>query len=208
MKRIKSVMLGLTLIIGIGLIYNYIQLNKVQEVSISSNYIKYESAEELEKGAELILIGNTKTEFMKREHITTFMSNGAIADFYTLLDFNIKEVVKKPSDFSLDSSKMIKIIEPAGFITKEKIKSEEHNVNTIIKDETYEPLEKNVDYIVFLKKNDKGQYGIINMYRGKFELNKNINPKFHSNEEELDKSYKKMKEEVLKKYSNNIEKIK
>ncbi len=208
MKRIKSVILVLIIIIGIVLVYNYVQPNKVQEVSVSSTYIKYESLDELEKCAELILIGNTKTELMKREHITTFMSNGAIADFYTLVDFNIKEVVKKPSDFSMNSSKMIKIIEPAGFIKGEKVKGEEHNVNTIIKDETYEPLEKNVDYIVFLKKNDKGQYGIINMYRGKFELNKNINPKFNSNGEELDKSYKKMKEEVLKKHSSDVEKIK
>lgn len=218
MKKICSIILGLVLVAGIGITFNHIQQSEIQaktqgeiqEVSVGTNYKKYESIEELDKDAELILIGNTKTDFMQRQHHASFMPNGALADFYTLTDFNVKEVVKQPKDFSLDTNKVIKIIEPASFIEEEKIQDKITKVNTIIKDETYEPLEKNIDYVVFLKRNDNGEYSIINMYRGKFEIKKDVNPNLHedSHGDDITKPYLKMKEDVLKKYSAHIEKVK
>ncbi len=206
MKRGISLLIGLTIIIG-GIVgygfYKNSQNKAIEEISIHANYVKYDTVDELDKASELIVVGSTDKAFLDRKHITTYMPNKSISDYYTLTDIKIKSIIKNINDTTLKQGQKLEIIEPAGVIV-------EDNKKKIFKDESYEPITPNINYIFFLKKNTEGKYSIINMYRGRFETDNSIKPKSLQETEDSDfnASYNKMKSDVLTKYSDKISKIK
>ncbi|WP_147423857.1 hypothetical protein [Cohnella endophytica] len=70
--------------------------------------------------------------------------------------------MKKPTDFPVTDR--IKAVEPVGLIT------ESDKLQTKVKADHYSELKADKKYVMFLKKNTFGQYSLINMNNGKFNL--------------------------------------
>lgn len=152
--------ISMLLLLLFGGAYKY---NTISTVEIDGNYPVYNSLEELEINADLIIVGHPIKEFSKREHITTYYDSGDIQDMYTLTEIKIKENIKKPSDSVLRNEDTITIIEPVGLI-------QEFDGKKKIVMHGYSELKKDSDYIIFLTKNTHGNYAIIGNNLGKYNI--------------------------------------
>jgi len=130
-------------------------------ISIDANYVSYGNVDQLDQGADLIIIGTPTKSFEDREHVATYFDDGILQDFYTLTEIKIDRVIKSPEDFKQSDS--LTIIEPIGYV-------EDEDEKTKITYEGYTELPEGQKSIIFLKKNTFGQYGVINMDLGKFSL--------------------------------------
>ncbi|WP_342438207.1 hypothetical protein NSS79_02845 [Paenibacillus sp. FSL L8-0436] len=165
-------------------------IEKAETINMDANYILFNDVNQLDQAADLILVGSPTMDFPEREHITTYFGDGAIQDFYTLTDLKIDKILKGPQDFNLATSQSLKIIEPIGYAKPEK------KENKITREE-YSELEKGEKYIIFLMQNDQGQYVVINVNNGKFNLNE-TEVSFASDSENV--KHEKIKKEVFSKY--------
>ena len=130
--------------------------------------------------------------FEEREHKATYYDDNVIQDFYTLTDFKLEQVIKDPDQAVQDGK--IKFVEPISIITS---KDGEKIIRSIA---DYQDVQEGEKYLVFLKDNTLGQYGVINMNNGTFDLNENVENSFNALEIEGDPVHEKMKQEALAKY--------
>lgn len=128
-------------------------------VSISTNSIRFNTVDNLDQVAELIIVGTPTETFENRKHVITNYDDGAIQDFYTLTEIKIDKILKKPEEFS-EEQETISIIEPVSLDGDTKLTSD-----------GYVELQKGDQSIIFLMKNTFGDYSIINDNLGKFSLN-------------------------------------
>lgn len=179
---------------------NAVTENSIKEVDSSlCSYMTYDTAEDLINGAELIVIASTNSPLEERKSISKFMDNGVMGDYYTLTEIDIKTVLKQPKDFQLNAQNKMEIIEPSAIV-------DENGKKVLFMRDSYYPLLPNNDYIIFLRTNGKNEYGVINMYRGKFNLSvdEESSTTLKSFNDSKKSKYIKMKKDVAQKYSLKI----
>jgi hypothetical protein len=162
-------------------------------VSIHSNYIAYDEVDALEEAAELVVFASPLKKFEDREHVNTYFGDGQLQDYYTLTEIKIDKVVKAPADFV--NSDTLTVVEPIGLI-KDKNKG---NIKLALED--YSELSQGKEYVIFLKKNTYGQYGIINMELGKFSTDENQEEATSSVLDNHAEKNKEFHSAVMKKYN-------
>lgn len=191
-KRVITLTI-VTIIIFLSLFLIMNMKKTIPEVHVDANEITFETPEELDAAADLIIIASPSKEFMDREHKTTFFDDGTIQDYYTLTEVQVEKVIKAPNDFNLPKNNAISIIEPVGIVERSIGKRK-------LITNHYQELKEKSSYILFLKQNSAGQYALINNNLGKFNLD---------NTDPLDIGEKKSSEAmefkngVLKKYTLN-----
>lgn len=172
-----------------GIIYYTGIYNRVKEVNIQCSYMKYSTSDELHKNADLILIGTALEKFEDRDHYETRFDDGNLQDFYTKTKFKAQKIIKMPEKLALTKDSVFDIIEPVGLI-------QESDGRKILKLEGYEPLKEKEIYVVFLKDNGFGEYSIINMNGGRFNL---------QNDENYDNQESKIQSDVISKYKKEVQ---
>ncbi len=155
--------------------------------------------------ADLIVIGNASDSFIEREHVATYTPAEeelpeTLEDFYTRTTINIEKVLKFPEGANIQDNSEIDIIEPVAII-------EEDNVDKKLAMENYAELEKDHDYIIYLKANTFGEYSVINMNNGKFNLEseeqiENLMEQHHDNDKE---KHEELKKQVLERFKEEID---
>jgi len=180
-----------TFIIFLSLFLIMKKIKPIPEVQVDANEITFNTPEELDAAADLIIIASPFKKFMDREHKVTFFEDGTIQDYYTLTEVQVDKVIKAPNNFHLPQNNTIKIIEPVGIVKRSTGKRK-------LVTNDYEELKEKSSYIMFLQQNSMGQYGIINNNLGKFNLdNKDPLDIGEKNSSEA----KKFKDDILQKYS-------
>jgi len=189
----KIPLFALTLMAMVGLYWFFVYNNPTNKsmpiISSHGNYVSYNSVDDMINASELILVGKPTKDFLNRKHKVTYTKEGYIEDAYTLTELQVHKILKSPTDFSLQKSKTIEIIEPVSitesFGGKQKLTIED-----------YQELTKGNNFIVFLKKNTYGNYCVINMEKGKFNLD-STEPS-----EEKDAIKSQFKKEIINKYND------
>lgn len=124
-------------------------------VHVAANYESYLKVTDIDKSADLILQATPTTDFLSRDaHINRF-SSGDVREFYTLTNLKIEKVLK--GNLENLKKETLQVIEPIAHDAKLKI-------NYTYED--YQPMIQGESYLIFLKKNDFGQWSIINMSLG------------------------------------------
>ncbi|MEC0206671.1 hypothetical protein P4H39_29110 [Paenibacillus lautus] len=194
---ISAVVLVLTCIV----IFFSIKLSsqELKVINFPASYISYNSENDLSKSADIIVVGSPTEEFQSRKHQEVRHEDGSLADFYTLTDFKIEKFLKKPEIVHPNTinDDTITFTEPISII-------DNNGERTIISLDGYQELKYGENYIVFLKDNGMGNYSVINMNEGKFNLQKDeiSHLSAHGDKEGSDR-HSQIRNEVLKKYINN-----
>jgi len=199
LNRKKSAVVVI-IVLAVALFYYLGVYTSTKTTVVHGKYIAYNNLEELDQHADMILIGSPMKDFESRTHSSTFYQDGTLQDFFTLTDFKVKRIVKKPDSVNLKESDVFQVIEPVGVFQhlngKEKL--------TI---DNYQELKKGYEYIIFLKDNTFGKYSVINMNAGKFNLDGKdaADMTFDADEEQLKANKLKMKNEIQAKYKNFLQ---
>ncbi|MCU6793978.1 hypothetical protein OB236_17890 [Paenibacillus sp. WQ 127069] len=168
--------------------------NDLPTISTEAKFVKYNKINDLEEAADLIIVGTPSQEFKDRDRQVKRFKDGLISDFYTNTNINVEKVIKKPSD--LDINQTINIIEPVSTLISE-------NRQQKITTEHYQELKKDSKYIIFLKKNSFGNYSIINMESGKFNLD-STDPTDLPEDKQSKVEKDDLKKNIVKKYSDKL----
>lgn len=131
-----------------------------RKISVSANYESYLKVSDIDKDADLILKARPSEAFDKRESHINYFSSGDVREFYTLTNLKIEKVLK--GDLKNFKKNTLSVIEP---IAKDK------NSGLMLTYEDYQAMSENESYLIFLKKNDYGQWSIINMSLGAIPVN-------------------------------------
>lgn len=159
-----------------------------------ANITKYENVDVLEKSADAIVVASPEKDLSELEPTLKYTEEGRLEDYYTVTNVKVKKVLKGD-----DIPKSIDVIQGAAFIKDNELKFEK-DVITI---EHFRPMEKGKKYLLFLEKKENGQYGILGVFQGKINVDDtDENEKKYTEE---DKHYKKLKEDVIKKFKSEID---
>lgn len=156
-KKISFVLLAI--FTSLSIYYYFAIFNSVTEVEASASYLGFDDVNSLTEDAELVALVTPTKDFLDREHVIKTYETGAIEDFYTLTDINVSKVFKGDKAISRN----LEIVEPISLLQTLEGK---YKINM----EGYTEMEKGKEYVVFLRKNYMGNYAIINMAEGKFEI--------------------------------------
>lgn len=165
-------------------------LRSLPVVKVQGNHILFDSIEEVEKYADLIVVGKTTKDLEEGQPVVKRFPNGRIEDYYTLTSFEIKKVLKGSTD-----SNEIQVIQRA-------VTMNEAGQQYILMNEDYSLLKRNSPYVLFLAKVDGVGYGPISLNQGKFSLDKT--DKEERKIEEKDSQYLNLKTQALKKYADRL----
>lgn len=186
------------------------QNDDIETIVTHGSYIKHVDESELYDAAELVVMAHTVKDFMDRNHVVKYVEQTeedkdlpvAIEDFYTETPVRIIKVLKQPSDSIIAKNDSINIIEPISLV------EDDFGVRKL-STENYVELQKGKPYILYLKKNTYGQYSIINMNNGKFNLegtDQIVNLAEHGHD--LDKEeHQEFKRAVEKKFEKEIKEV-
>lgn len=185
--------------------------NDIETIVTHGSYMKYNEESELYKGAELVVIAHTSKKFQDRKHVVKYVQHTkedkdlppAIEDFYTETPIKIMKVLKQPSDGKITKNETINIIEPITLL------KDENGVKKL-STENYVEMQQGKPYILYLKKNTYGQYSIINMNNGKFNLegtDEIVNLAEHGHDNDKTE-HQEMKAAVEKKFKKEIKDLK
>ncbi len=163
-KKVILILCFAILAFGISAgIYYFKVYHSVKDIVLDCNYVTYNSEQELDNAADIILYGTPVDEFDKRQHVNNYINGDVLSDFYTLTKFNVMKVIKAPQDLKIKKSDIFDVIEPIG------VKQDKDGIK-ILKPDAYESLQLGEKYIIYLKSNGKDGYSIINMNNGKFNV--------------------------------------
>ncbi|WP_051235839.1 hypothetical protein [Paenibacillus pinihumi] len=156
----KKLYCGFILLFIIAILYYFFIYSSYKGIVEShTSYIGYDNANHLVDSSELIIIATPVKDFVDREHSVTTYGVGAVQDYFTKTELKIEEVLKGDLD-----EDYLTVIEPISyiqsFVGKRKITTA-----------GYTEMEKGHRYMIALKKNSFGDYGVINMKNGVFDLN-------------------------------------
>lgn len=196
-KKKTVISLVLALVVAVTCYYYFAIYNSLNVVSFHADYKGYSTADELYDDAEMVVVGRPVEAFEDRESHVQRYASGAIGDLYTVTPINIERVLKGPSEIT-----NLKVIEPIALFQSLKGKEK-------ISFADYTEMKKDKQYIMFLSKNTFGQYGIINMQAGKFNLDNTDLNDFYSdvstesneikeNKIKKEQMFKDIKEKYLK----------
>jgi len=158
-KSSMIISLMLTLILAAAAYYYFAIYNSVRDISLPATYKGFSTAQALFSGADLVVIGSPIKDFEDREVILKEHSRGIIEYIVTSTEIDVEKVLKGPEEDAAN----LKVIEPIGF--RQTYRGKER-----IASEGYTAMKKGSQYIIFLGKNTFGQYSVINMQAGKFNL--------------------------------------
>lgn len=209
MKKIASlILLGLALvldlIIGIRLAEHsqpqHSEVKKEEQdrdhglkrVNRDASYIGFNSIEDLDAHADLIVVGTPVLPFEEREHKVTYYEDGVVQDFYTVTDFKVDKVIKDSKQAVKNG--IIQYFEPISIVTQEK------GPKVIYSIADYQEVQQGEKYLVFLRENDKGHYATINMNNGKFALEETAKRSINARRIQEDPTYQALKKAALSKY--------
>ncbi|AWB43693.1 hypothetical protein DCC85_05305 [Paenibacillus sp. CAA11] len=151
-----------------GCYYYFMIYNSVHEVSLHADYLQFSNADKMYQDADLVVIGRPTQSFENREQHVQHYSTGAVGDFYTFTNIDVEKTLKGSVGTNIN------VIEPVAIDQtlqgKDKL--------TI---EGYTEMKQGSQYLISLKKNTFGQYGVINMQSGKFNLDQTDPDDFPSN---------------------------
>ena len=192
-----------TIVIGIVLSLNILSKKSVDSEIFKSNSLKnrpinigmanhilFDSIEEVEQYADLIVIGKTKIEFEEGQPVIKRFPDGGIEDYYTLTPFEIKKVLKGST-----ASNEIQVIQGA-------VTMNQAGQQYIMMSEDYSLLKRNSPYVLFLAKVDGVGYSPISLNQGKFSLDKTDQEERKIEKE--DPQYVNLKTQALKKYADRL----
>ena len=187
----------------------------------SGNYVTFDSPESLASRADVIIIGQTKSDFQSSQALSIDKENkgkakiklgqsvvvrdemGQISDYYTITPVAIEKVLKGTDTIV---EKEIPVIQAGAVI------DEPGRDKYILADDGFSPLVKNAKYLLFLSKVDstiypnlEDTYSIISVNQGKFNLDKT--DKKEAKVEADDEQYKNLKQKVIKKYDRQLDLI-
>lgn len=159
-KKSAIISIATAIILATAACYYYFAIyNSVNAVSIHSQYLGYSTGKQLFAGAHMVVIGQPFKDFEDRElHLTRF-ATGAIEDFGTFTEIHVEKVLKGPKEDATNLTVFEPVAEYQTYKGKVRLASE-----------GYTPMKKDSRYLIFLKKNRTGQYYVINMQSGKFNL--------------------------------------
>lgn len=160
-KKSTFIALILALILAATGYYYFAIYNSVHDINIASSYKGFSSAQSLFSGADMVVIGSPIKKFEDRELHLTKLSTGHIADIATFTEVNVEKVLKGLEEDAVD----LTVIEPVGVYQTFKGKVR-------IAHDGYTAMKKGSQYVIFLGKNTFGQYSVINMQAGKFNLDR------------------------------------
>lgn len=183
-NKLKTIVLGtMAILVALGSYYYFSIYNSTKVISVHGTYKALNSFEDLEKQADIILIGSPIAGSEKTTEIK--YPSGALQDIFTTIDFQVQKVIKKPSD--LEISKMFQFNQPGGVVQTVSGKRK-------LEIEGYEDLTSKNTYVVYLGKNYLGSYNIMYSSNGHFNLN--------SDDSKADNDHQNfnIKKEVIKKY--------
>lgn len=149
----------MALILVAACYYYFAIYNSVRDIRIQADYKGYSTGPALFSGAELVVIGSPMKDFEDREMMIKTVGNGAIIDYYTLTEIEVERVLKGPEE---DASNL-KVIEP--IVLRQTLTGKEK-----LKMAGYTEMKSGSSYMIFMGKNTYGQYSVINMQAGKFNL--------------------------------------
>ncbi|WP_088549417.1 hypothetical protein [Paenibacillus aquistagni] len=157
----KSIIISLilALIIGGATYYYFAIYNSVRDVFVASTYKGFPTAPSLFSGADLVVIGTPIKDFKDRKLHLWKLPNGGIMDIATYTELKVEKVLKGPKEDAVD----LTVFEPIGVYQTFEGKRR-------MAYEGYTEMKKDSKYLIFLGKNAYGQYSVINMQAGKFNL--------------------------------------
>lgn len=203
-------------------------LKNIPIASVIADHVLFDSIEEVEQYADLIVLGKTKTDFEAGQSVVKRFPNGGIEDFYTVTEFTVKKVLKGADQ--LETKQLLDVLKNSNnsfedfynIITfkvnkvfKELIGSNnisvlqpavlmnEASIHYILIPEDYSLLKKNLHYLLFLAQIDSGRYSIISLNQGKFSLDKTDQEEQAI--EKKDSHYANLKAQALKKYKDRLD---
>ncbi|MDC3413183.1 hypothetical protein NC797_11640 [Aquibacillus sp. 3ASR75-11] len=185
---------------------NVDETNVLETVNFDANYIKYTEESKMFEEADLVVLAKVNKSFEDREHVVKYLPSDpqlkedVIEDFYTKTPITIKKVLKKTNDDNIDKKGTLNIIEPVSII---KNKDKRKKFTT----ENYLELKKGEKYVLYLKKNTFGEYSVINMNNGRFNMNVDDEFKNKQIDKKDKETHKKMKQEIKKKYKKEISEL-
>jgi len=164
---------------------------QIQELIVYGDHLLYANANELEKNADLIIIGHTQKDFKEFPGTINYNENGRYSDYYTVTDLKITKVIK--GQYPKDTI----------FVTQRAALDKDKNI--LIINEDCSIMEKGKLYLLFLKKLDlKDTYGIMSINQGKFNIDNTDTKEKEKEKGESGVQYRNLKEDVLKKYKDNL----
>lgn len=167
----------------------------LRKVSAMASYIVYPNVDELDREAQLILIGTPTQNFIDRTSNNVYYEDGNLQDNSTVTDFKIERVIKNQDNIELGEE--IPIIEPISII------EEADGQKVVATIEDYVELQKGKKYVVFLHKNTYGQYSVINMNNGRFAIEEGSDLERSVMADSNKEEHSEFKEQVLQKYKLN-----
>jgi len=179
------------------------ELEGMETITVHGNFEDYIEEDQLFEAAELIVIAETNKNFADREHVVRYAESDldlprAIADFYTKTPIMVSKVLKQPNTPVIYENDTLSIIEPITLI------EDNHGLKRLTT-EGYLETKEGDKYILYLKKNTYGEYSVINMSNGKFNLESDMLSKLgHDNEQD---KHEEMKKAVEKRFENQINEV-
>ncbi|REK71384.1 hypothetical protein [Paenibacillus paeoniae] len=174
-KKSTIISLALVLILAAVFYYYFAIYNSVRDISMAGSYEWHPTSKALFSGADLVVIGKPIKDIEDREVLSKETSTGILMYIATSTEIKVEKVLKGPKEDAVD----LKVIEPVGL--RQTFKGKER-----IAIEGYTAMKKDSQYLIFLSKNTFGQYGVINMQAGKFNLD-GTDPNDSSGEESINK---------------------
>jgi len=138
--------------------------------------------------ADVVIYGSPVDKFEDRKFVNKYQE-GILADFCTITKFKVKSVIKNSTGLNIGKGDLFDVIEPLTFIDDEHGKRMLELVG-------YKAMVQKVKYVVYLKNNGQGGYGVINMSNGKFNMD--------NDSEDDDYTHISMKKEILDRYSKEL----
>ncbi len=191
------------------------KIDELPVVNSNGNFVSYENFDTLEQNSELIIIAQATEKFEDREHINKYHETPEdkyqpkfLIEGITKTNVKIKEVLKQPESENYREGQILSVIEPITiFEDTDKIKK----IKTI---SNYKEIGTD-DYILFLQKNTFGEYGVINMNNGRYNLSntdefnsiKTLSASEEREQAEDLLQHQEIKETILKTYGVEIKEI-
>lgn len=177
----------------------------IERVVLHGNFVKFDDEDQLNDEADLIVIASSNDSFLDREHVSVYSpaeddAPETLSDVYSKNKIIIKEILKPDDNYDLNIGDVLEVIEPVAVV-------EENDEKQIISIENYLEMEEDINYIIYLGLNSYGEYSVINMNNGRFNIDGedsivNIEGHGHNNEKE---EHEEFKEQVLETYDDELE---
>ncbi|GAB6928325.1 hypothetical protein JCM10914A_23080 [Paenibacillus sp. JCM 10914] len=220
MKRIKLMLLVSSFSLFMFACSNNVPVDNASEgvntgegletIVTHGNYKAFEEEAPLFNDADLVVIAETDTHFLDREHVVKYFepdsvqegSPQAIEDFYTRTPITVLKVLKTPESVPVIENEKLDIIEPVSII-------EQDGSSQKIALENYNEIKEGEEYVLYLKLNTYGEYGVINMNNGRFSLGSDtltLDSLDHGHEGDQDK-HNTIKRAVEERFKVEIEEV-